>query len=248
MGQYLSLNELWRSVSASGSVFRPEQYASLSPLAQRYLNHTIAPDTSLATAVRLRMHGEIKLKTWLPFQAEQVLSARRGMIWRATTWMNGLPIIGWDRLLDGEGAMQWKLLGLLPVVTANGRDVTRSGIGRMQGECIWLPSVFCDRAVQWADTDDAHTCVKLTRLGETTDLHFTVDNSGRLEQLRFQRWGNPEGAEHHYVDFGGYFDREGTFSGYTIPTQMRIGWYFGSEKFDAEGEFFRAVVDEVVYR
>lgn len=26
---------------------------------------------------------------------------------------------------------------------------------------------------------------------------------GGLERVKFLRWGNPEGGEHHYVDFGG---------------------------------------------
>jgi hypothetical protein len=162
--------------------------------------------------------------------------------------MNGLPVSGWDRLVDGEGAMQWKLLGLFPVMTATGSDVTRSGIGRMQGECVWLPSVFCDRNVQWTASDHSHARATLTLLDETTELNFKVSQTGQLEQLCFQRWGNPEGAEHHYVDFGGYMEEEGTFSGYTIPTRLRIGWYFGSERFESEGEFFRAAIDGATYR
>lgn len=64
------------------------------------------------------------------------------MIWQATVWVNGLPIVGWDRFIDGKGAMQWKLLGLLPVVQADGKDITRSVIGRMQGEYVTLQSNF----------------------------------------------------------------------------------------------------------
>jgi len=41
---------------------------------------------------------------------------------------------------------------------------------------------------------------------------------------------------------------EGAFSGYTIPTRMRVGWHFGTPKFDTEGEFFRVVIDDAIYR
>jgi hypothetical protein len=48
------------------------------------------------------------------------------MVWRATTWIQGLPIFGADRLVDSQGEMRWKWLGLLPVMQATGDDVARS--------------------------------------------------------------------------------------------------------------------------
>lgn len=247
MARLIALDTLWKPASSINEYFQPEQFVHLPEPAQRYLKHAIAPGTKLASAVRLRMHGQIKLKVWLPFRAEQVICWNRGMIWQATAWLNGLPIFGSDRLIDGEGAMQWKLLRLFPVMTAIGSDVTRSAAGRMQGECIWLPSVFCNRDVTWtiSDGSHAHACLKL--LGETVELILTVGDMGQLEGLKLSRWGNPEGAEHHYVDFGGYLENERTFSGYTIPTRLRGGWYFGSDRFESEGEFFRAIIDSAIY-
>jgi len=69
-----------------------------------------------------------------------------------------------------------------------------------------------------------------------------------LRSIKMPRWGNPEGGEHHFVDFGGVVEEERTFGGYTIPSRLRIGWYFGSERFETEGEFFRCTVDEAEYR
>jgi len=71
---------------------------------------------------------------------------------------------------------------------------------------------------------------------------------GRLKTFKLPRWGNPDGAEFRYVDFGGIVEAEGTFCGYTIPTRLRIGWYFGTERFASEGEFFRATIEDAIYR
>ncbi|MEM9905448.1 MAG: DUF6544 family protein [Cyanobacteria bacterium P01_D01_bin.44] len=139
----VSMDTLWQSSPVSDCVFQPDLMVGLPEPAKRYLEHAITPGTQLASAVRLRMHGEIKLKQWYPFQAEQVICWQRGMIWQATAWMKGLPIRGWDRLVEGKGAIQRKLLGLIPVVTASGPDITRSTIGRILGEYIWLPSALC---------------------------------------------------------------------------------------------------------
>jgi hypothetical protein len=194
------------------------------------------------------MRGEIKLKSWQPFQAEQVICWHRGMIWQATAWMNGVPICGFDRLVDGIGEAQWKVLGLIPVMSAIGSDVTRSAVGRMLRECMWLPSIFCNRDVTWSALDDSHAQADLILLGEHTELTLKISSMGKLESLKLSRWGNPEGAEHHYVDFGGYMECEGTFSGYTIPAVVRGGWYFGCQRFDTEGEFFHATVNTATYK
>jgi hypothetical protein len=253
MTKSISLDALWESATPTELVFNSDKLDRLPASAKRYLEHAIAPGTKLASAVRLKMHGEIKLKQWIPFTAEQVICWEHGLIWSATAWMNGfLPIVGSDRIIDGIGAMQWKLLGLFPVMTASGTDLTRSGIGRLQSESVWLPSVFCGDGVSWTSTEssdlDSNLHSSFVVQGEKAEGDFTIDRTGRLKTAKLPRWGNPDGAEFRYVDFGGIFEEEGTFCGYTIPTRLRIGWYFGSDRFESEGEFFRATIDDAIYR
>ncbi|MEO1396584.1 MAG: DUF6544 family protein [Cyanobacteria bacterium J06634_5] len=244
-----SLNTLWQSApTTTESVFQPVQTVTMPKAAQRYFAHAIAPNTQLATAVRLKMQGEIKLKGWHSFRAEQVICAHRGMLWQATVWMKGLPIFGWDRLIEGDGAMQWKLLGLLPLAKARGSDITRSAVGRMQGEYAWLPSALLDQAVKWTAVDETHICAELSLCNETTHLKLTLNETGRLQEACFKRWGDPGESTPHYENFGVLVEDEGTFSGYTIPTRVRAGWYFGSDRFETEGDFFHATIDEAIYR
>jgi hypothetical protein len=111
-------------------------------IVQEYLAHAVAAGTPLASAVRLRMHGSIKLKRWRKFRAEQVIVRERGMIWRARVRVRAFTIRGEDRFLDGEATMNWKILGVLPLLRAAGADVTRSAAGRVAAEAIWLPSML----------------------------------------------------------------------------------------------------------
>lgn len=243
-----SLDELWESTPPGQPRFEPDQLTGLPDAARRYLKHAIAPGTPLASAVRLRMHGEIKLQGWLPFSAEQVIRRGRGMIWRATVRIKGLPIRGFDRLVDGEGEMRWKLLGLIPVMTAAGPDITRSAAGRVGAEFAWLPSALCGDDVSWTAPDSSHARASFAVQGEKVEPTFAVDGAGRLESLELKRWGNPEDADFHYADFGGFVEDEGTFGGYTIPTRLRVGWHFGGERFESEGEFFRVTIDDAQYQ
>ena len=72
MSKIPSLDELWDSVPRNTAIFHPDDIAALPEPVRRYLEHAIAPETPLASAVRLRMHGEFRLKTeWCPFSAEQ---------------------------------------------------------------------------------------------------------------------------------------------------------------------------------
>ncbi|WP_239112358.1 DUF6920 family protein [Halomicronema sp. CCY15110] len=244
----LSLDALWQSATPQEQTFSPDDFAHLPEAARRYLDHAMAPGTKLAAAVRLKMHGEIKLKNWIPFQAEQVVCWQRGFIWSATAWMNRLPIVGSDRIIDGVGAMQWKLLGLFPVMTGTGADITRSAAGRFHTELMLLPSALCLGDVIWSSTEASHLHASFMAQGEQAELDLTIDQTGQLKAAKLPRWGNPDGAAHHYVDFGAIVEAEGTFCGYTIPTRLRVGWYFGSERFESEGEFFRATIDQAIYR
>lgn len=148
------LDALWNSVPATDRVFEPQQVAHLPEAVQRYLTHAIAPGTPLASAVRLRMHGLIKIGRPRKFKAEQVIVRGRGMIWRARLRMYGLSVQGYDRFVDGEGRMRWKMLRLISLVRADGSDVTRSAAGRVAAETVWLPSLLCDDSVWWRDGAD----------------------------------------------------------------------------------------------
>ena len=65
--------ELWNSPETVVGQAVPVPPANLPAAARLYLEHAIVRGTPLASAVRLRMRGEIKLRRWLPFTAEQVI-------------------------------------------------------------------------------------------------------------------------------------------------------------------------------
>lgn len=242
------LDVFWNSAPAPLGPFDPDWLKGLPDPARRYLTHALQPGAPLAQAVRLSMHGEIKLGAWRSFEAEEVIRWDRGMIWRATVRMMGLPVHGSDRLVDGVGAQRWKLLGLIPVMTAEGPDTARSTAGRMAAEAVWLPTVLAQDDVAWTAVDVHRAQAAFTVQGESVDLTVTVDDDGRLETVTLPRWGDPDDGPFREEAFGGVMEAERTVDGITIPTQLRIGWYPGTDRFATEGEFFRATVDDVTFR
>lgn len=244
----IPIDELWDSAPSSGRVFETAQVSRFPEAVRKYLEHAIAPGTRSASAVRLHMHGDIKLKRWSSFSAEQVIRWDRGMVWRAVVRMHGMSIRGGDTFLDGQGVMNWRLFGVFPIVNASGPDITRSAAGRVNIESIWLPAVLGAEDVSWTSSDAFHCHASFMAHNETAEIDYNIDENGRLKSVSMPRWGNPEGADSHYVNFGGFVDQEGSFGGYTIPTRMRAGWHFGTPGFESEGEFFRVDIDDAAYR
>jgi hypothetical protein len=174
------IDELWDWAQPMGRVLQRRDLSELPVAVRRYLEHAIAPGAPIASAVRLRMHGEIKLRDWQSFAAEQVIAWPRGMVWDATVRMNGLAVRGFDRFIDGQGAMRWRLFGIIPIISASGPDITRSATGRVLAEMVWLPSILCTEEAAWAQENESRPRVRLAAGDEAADVTLTIDAQGRV--------------------------------------------------------------------
>ena len=233
------------AVTAAAGTFDPAATMGLPGSARRWLSHAIAPGTPLWSRVELTMHGQIKLGRWRPFTARQVLTPPDGYLWAARTRLAGLPVTGYDRLGSGAGEMRWRLLRLIPVLNETGSDVTRSAYGRLAGEIVLLPTAF--RYASWSQGDHANTAVATWRFDDDTEAaELRVTRSGRLAEVRVNRWGNPGGAPFGRYPFGVRAEAESRFGGITIPSVFRAGWWWGTDR-QHEGEFFRAEITGAVF-
>jgi hypothetical protein len=248
MKRNAEIEHLWSEPAPEARPFHRTDITGLAEPSRLYLEHAIVEGAPIASAVRLWMHGEIKLGTWRRFEAEQVIDLRRGMIWSASVRMGPLRVSGFDRILDGEGAMSWKALGLIPVMTESGADITRSAIGRLAAELIWLPSAFLVTDVTWSYPEHGQLRAVIQLQGEEVEPKLIIDRNGRLLAVRLWRWGNPEGGDFRFVEFGAMVAEEKTFAGYTVPGQVRVGWNPRGDQFDSDGEFFRGFLDGAAYR
>jgi hypothetical protein len=214
--------------------------ASLPEPARRWLLHAIQPGTPLAGTTVLQMRGQIRLGSWRPFTAEQVVSPAHGYIWAAVTRMFGAPVTGYDRMSDGTTEMRWRLFDRLTVVSSHGENLARSAAGRLANEFVIAPTSF--RGATWRSGAGCDTAISTWTVdGRTHDVELQVAPDGRLESAVIQRWGNPDRKGFRLHPFGVSVDQEATFDGVTIPARLRAAWWWGTERED-EGEFFRAEI------
>jgi hypothetical protein len=247
------VESIWHSLEGGrdGERFQPDMVDSLPEPARRYLLHSIRPGTPLAASVRLVLTGSIRLmkdRDPLPMTSEEILAPPRGYIWKARVHQGVMRIRGFDLLADGRGEMRWWLGGLIPIVRASGAGLSRSAIGRLLGEAVFLPSVLLpSRGARWEAVDDSTARVRVSSQGEEVALTLTIDGEGRLRRVSFTRWNNdPQNGPIGYLPFVSEdFAAERTFDGYTIPTRFRAGWRLGQEGALA---FFFATIAEAEFR
>jgi hypothetical protein len=253
------VNQIWRLCSAHATRsletapaenrFTQDMVAGLPAPVQRYFLHAIAPGTSLACSVSLEMNGSFRLgqdKPWLPMRAKQIISAK-GFVWKAAVGRSLFQMRGADYYINGSGRMRFSLWGLVPLVNAHNPDVVRSGIGRLAGELVLLPTALLpQRGVSWKGIDENTIQASLKIDGEPVTLTLVIDpTNGKLLKLSVPRWGDKtEDGSYTYIPFGGEYQEEHTFGGFTIPSQMSAGWWFGTDRYL---EFFRATIEQAEF-
>ncbi|MCE5291372.1 MAG: hypothetical protein LLG14_19340 [Nocardiaceae bacterium] len=219
----------------TGELFETELAADLPPTARRWIIHAIAKGTPLARSARLTMRGSIKIGTWRPFTAIELLVPDTGFIWAATAKVASVPVTGYDRYTGGSGQMRWRLAGVLPVMSAQGRDVTVSALGRLAGESIFVPTTFT--SARWTDLDDGVARMTRTIDSQEESIDLEIGEEGELRGARMQRWGNPDGTGFSRRLFTVTCRAERTFDGITIPSQFSTAWGTGEDT-----EFFRTEI------
>lgn len=246
MGFRLGTNlSRWRRELARPALacYRNDDLQRLPEPVRRHLRFAIAPGSPLFSAVLITMRGSIRVGRWRRFRARQVLNPHAGFLWKARTGV----IRGYDRYLDGDGRMSWRVAGLVRVAKGRGADVSRSAAGRCAAEAVWLPTALLPRfGATWSATDDTHISVKFRLDSTDVEVHYTLDYEGGIRSFVFDCWGDPQNTgTFDWHPFGGEVTGYRTFGSLTIPSSGRVGWGYGTDAW-AEGEFFRFDIRRLV--
>jgi Family of unknown function (DUF6544) len=223
------------------AAFDPAAVADFPEPARRWLTHAIEPGTLLVDAAELQMHGEIKLGRWRPFTATQAIVPDAGFVWAAHTRVAGLPVRGFDSYAMGEGTTRWRMLGLIPLTSAEGYDVTRSAADRLAAESVLLPTVF--PAATWRTGPGRDSATYLRHFGNRhsrgrATIHVAAD--GQLLGVSMRRWGKPIGKHYDEYRFEVSFSREYEVDGVVLPDGITAAWVTPD---GTRHEFFRAFID-----
>jgi hypothetical protein len=232
------IDRIWQALQAGavGETFRPEMVEDLPAPAQRYFRHALREGVPLARYVEVAMSGRLRQNPetpWMPLQAREILAPGRGLVWRAEARMGRLKALVDDYYFEGEGRMRVALFGVLPILNAGGPDIARSSLGRLAIETVWLPAMLLpQRGGRIEAVDDERFKVTLVAGDAVYTVTLRVDEAGRLLEASLARFGDQtESGCYAWIPYGARADAERTFDGYTIPSHLKIGWWFGTERF-----------------
>jgi hypothetical protein len=207
---------------------------------RRYLDHALPGGTEVPPGVRLSMRGRIKTGAWLPFTAIQEADGH-SFTWRARAAGGLLHVV--DRFAGGQGSMDIRLFGRVPLMHADGPDIVRSAAGRAALESMWAPaSLLPERGVEWRAESDGLIVAAWDVPPERPALNVRIDERGAVRSIWALRWGNAGQKEHGYIPCGGEVLAERRFGPLVVPSRVRVGWWFGTPRYEP---FFEAEVLEL---
>lgn len=242
------LREDWAELlraTATPPPFVPAMADHLPSAVGRWLRHAIAAGTPLRHRVELTQHGQIRLGgRWWPFRAVQAVDPLGGYLWPVRTRVLGLPLVGVDRLSGGSAEMTHRLLGLLPVVRAEGPDLARGAAARAASELCWAPAAALDPAISWEEHSATRVTAHVPVDGEVVTLTLDIDDAGVVRSTVARRWAQLDGGPWQWHDFGARLLAERTVAGITVPSRLVAGY---GQRYWSDGAFIRLAVDDLAF-
>ncbi len=214
-------------------VFDPGSVTDLPEPARRMLVRAIPPGAPLAGRVMLDLEGEVTaMGRRMGLTARELLVPGRGFVWEARAAIGPLWLRVRDDYLDGDGAVDVRLLGVVPLGHESGQDVSMSSRGRLAAESFWVPTTLLPRSgARWSPVDDHRATVTLSVDGHEESVTFRVDDDGALTEISMRRWGDVQVREHQRLPYGFRVLEESRFEGFTIATTLRGGWWYGTDRY-----------------
>jgi hypothetical protein len=163
---------------------------------------------------------------WMPFTARQTISLTEcAFDWRARTGPAGLVSVV-DRFSGGEGALEVKALGFIPLARAGGTpDVARGELMRYLAELPWAPAaILLNRHLAWRSLPDGRLIVSANTPATTAEVELTLDADGRIATAFAP--DRPRAMKQGFVasPWRGRFSDYRQVGGIWIPFAGEVGW------------------------
>jgi hypothetical protein len=212
---------------------------------ERYLGHALGRQQPAPAGVRLTMAGRIKVGRWLAFDAVQVFSGH-AFTWRARAgWRRFKPVHVVDSYGDGTGSTAARLFGRMQLMHAADENTARAAAGRAAAESIWVPWMLVpERGVAWRAEGEDVIVARVAVAPEAPDVRLRIDDRGAVRSVSLMRWGNVGREDFGYIPFGADVGAERSFDGIMLPSEVTVGWWYGTSRYEP---FFEARILDAAF-
>lgn len=205
--------------------------ATLPPLLEAYVARAALPASGAMRWSRIEQEGEMRMKPgdeWRSFDAAQVYAvAEPSFVWKAS--FKAFKVV--DSVVQGDGRLEARVLGVLPVARASGAVTTQAQLLRYLAEIVWVPrAISSNRFISWRQTSDTEVIGTLEYSGERVDLRLLFDVNGDIRRIEGIRECAVEGQRGPAPWVGEFSDYK-KVGGVRIPTHGEVQWILESGPF-----------------
>lgn len=199
-------------------------------LVERSLASSLPPGTATPGRIRVTQEGEMRLKPggrWLGFSAVEELYVREtAFSWQARfTLARLLPVRVVDGYAGGEGRMEARLLGLVPVLRARGQAVSEGEVYRYLAELPWVPyAMRANPELGWSEVDERTVEVTAHVGPAPVAVRLAFDGAGDVVRSWADLRPRTEGKTVCRRPWGGVFADHAELGGVRIPTRAEVAW------------------------
>jgi Family of unknown function (DUF6544) len=130
-----------------------------------------------------------------------------------------------DGYAAGQGRLEARLLGLVPVMRQSGQTASEGEAMRYLSEIPWVPhAMLANRQLEWRELD-AHTVEVATSVGPArVALQLEFDAAGDIVSAFSHARPRAEGKTTMPRPWGGVFRDYDVVGGVRIPTHAEVRW------------------------
>lgn len=242
------VRELFNSnVENKDEIIRKADLEGLPLCVQKWLENSQVIGKERIRTVRLKQKGFMRMKEgqpWMPTEAEQYFTiGEPGFIWKAKIKAAPLlHIVGRDKYYDGKGNMLIKILSLITVADARGKELDQGTLLRYLAETVWFPTAALSSYIKWEEIDSNSARAIMSYRGVTASGVFMFNEKGEVINFVAER----------YMELNGQYVMETwstpmkdykEFNGIRIPTKGEAIWNLKTGNFS----WYQVEITEIEY-
>lgn len=212
-----------------------EELAALPPAVQRYFGFMKVVGAPRVWSFRAGMRGTFRLgpdRPWVPLEAWQYNTRLdHARLFYIEIPQFGLPVLGRDTYVRGEGRMLIRPLDLFTVQDAGGEELAVGElVTYLNDGILFAPSILLGPETTWTPVDDRSFDVALTDAGRTVKARVFLDERGApVDFETTDRFGqDPADPERRFVRarWTTPIEAWGEVDGRPLPTSGSAVWHF----------------------
>ncbi len=207
--------------------------AHLPDLVRNYLLYVGVVGKPKVYSMKVTFAAEMRSRTqdWFKLSVEQYsYFDKYERLFYLDATVKGLPTMGYHRYKNDFAGMKIKLLGIFPVVEAEGdMMVTAETVTMFNDMCILAPATLIDTTIQWETIDSNAVRATFTNHSTTISAILYFNAMGQLVNfISEDRYDINEKKQYPFSTPMRNFD---TINGFNLPTYGEAVWHY------PEGEF-----------